>query len=654
MLLKNSKAPEKIATENANLFVRIGKAIKEFIAKLRKAQQGIYGGKEELHASAKAVRDAFQSLESLQEMYDNALLNSINNMRNALAEAENAETKANLDVLEKAAEDEGLKLSEEIDDSRLTGYRARDRMNKEGELINDFYQALSKKQWATYYRQIANGGYLSSEIGTVFISRIDNKLVFSEKMPITSDTQDFQVVDVWQFDSMDDLDTVYYYLEENMKDLGGLYDRKRAIRWCYQFYKSNGEQPIFRAYSRTSYDFSDSYTSKGQRLGTEGVYEDSQRGTGREKIPSEDKRYSEREIGVSSEENNESNSREQLKFSEETSEESSEKYSYDALTSKPDITVTEINDKKTYAVNKQTRTDIINAAIANAKNVGRVNANGNAVVRVKDTDTDVIVSKSGVEHSLDRRLNILGAVSENIGSILQNAICINELTPKKASASDSYVYIGAARGANDFYTVQFIVNRYSNELSKIDILYAANAKKEAAALDAPRVTNKSLPITASTISIAELLEYVNRYFPDILPESVLRHFGHTSRPEGVIGESALYSEETDENTKAVRNERTLRKQVERLKALVKLQGNITHGSIFTDASVGKQATEFRAKYNIKQNANSKVKEALHKFYAFIFTAKEFDWNDIQREAGKVAAILLENERLNVGDFFIFM
>ena len=343
-----------------------------------------------------------------------------------------------------------------------------------------------------------------------------------------------------------------------------------------------------------------------------------------------------------------------LRFSEETSEESSEKYSYDALTSKPDITVTEINDKKTYAVNKQTRTDIINAAIANAKNVGRVNANGNAVVRVKDTDTDVIVSKSGVEHSLDRRLNILGAVSENIGSILQNAICINELTPKKASASDSYVYIGAARGANDFYTVQFIVNRYSNELSRIDILYAANAKKEAATLDAPRVTNTSLPITASTISISELLEYVNRYFPDILPESVLRHFGHTSRPEGVIGESALYSEETDENTKAVRNERTLRKQVERLKALVKLQGNITHGSIFTDASVGKQATEFRAKYNIKQNANSKVKEALHKFYAFISTAKEFDWNDIQREVGKVAAILLENERLNVGDFFIFM
>ena len=647
MLLKNSKALEKLAAENANLFVKIASKIKEFITKLRKAQADMYGGNEELHDSALRLREALKSLEELQEVFDNALENSIRNMRNALAEAENAKAKANLDVLEKAAEKEGLQLSEEIDDSRLTGYRARDRMNKEGELINDFYQALSKKQWATYYRQIANGGYLSSEIGTVFISRIDNKLVFSEKMPITSDTQDFQVVDVWQFDSMDDLDTVYYYLEENMKDLGGLYDRKRAIRWCYQFYKSNGEQPIFRAYSRTSYDFSDSYTSKGQRLGTEGVYEDSQRGTGREKIPSEDKRYSEREIGVSSEENNESNSREQLKFSEETSEESSEKYSYEALTSKSDMKITTLNGTV-----PSNRADVVAAAKKNAASVGKVNKDGSVSVYVSDTGTDVILSKKGLIHGLDRRFQELAPVTVHAGEIIENSILINELTPSKEEADASYVLIGAAEDTDgNMYVVRSVINRHSNELSTMDVLYAMNAKKGTAALNAPLV---STPNYRTTISIAELLEYVNRYFPDVLPESVLRHFGHTSRPQGVIGESALYSEETDENTKAVRNERTLRKQVDRLKTLVKLQGNITHGSVFTDASVGKQATELRAKYNIKQNANSKVKEALHKFYAFISTAKEFDWNDIQREAGKAAAILLENERLNVGDFFIFM
>lgn len=69
----------------------------------------------------------------------------------------------------------------------------------------------------------------------------------------------------------------------------------------------------------------------------------------------------------------------------------------------------------------------------------------------------------------------------------------------------------------------------------------------------PRVYGeKSAPSTDSTISIAELLDNVNEYFPDILPEDVLRHFGHESRPEGKLGESALYSSrkaETEESHK---------------------------------------------------------------------------------------------------------
>ena len=58
----------------------------------------------------------------------------------------------------------------------------------------------------------------------------------------------------------------------------------------------------------------------------------------------------------------------------------------------------------------------------------------------------------------------------------------------------------------------------------------------------PSFANNSLPVTDSTISISDLLDYVNKYFPYILPESVLRHFGYERRPEGKIGESALYSD----------------------------------------------------------------------------------------------------------------
>ena len=33
------------------------------------------------------------------------------------------------------------------------------------------------------------------------------------------------------------------------------------------------------------------------------------------------------------------------------------------------------------------------------------------------------------------------------------------------------------------------------------------------------------PVTSPNISISTLLDFVNRYFPDILPEDVLKHYG---------------------------------------------------------------------------------------------------------------------------------
>lgn len=116
MLLRDSKALEKLATESASLFVKVVTKVREFIANLRKAQTDMYGGNEELHDAALKLKEALKSLEEVQKVFDNALENSIRNMRNALAEAENAKTRENLDILEKQAEKEGLQLSEEYSD----------------------------------------------------------------------------------------------------------------------------------------------------------------------------------------------------------------------------------------------------------------------------------------------------------------------------------------------------------------------------------------------------------------------------------------------------------------------------------------------------------------------------------------------------------
>lgn len=224
-------------------------------------------------------------------------------------------------------------------------------------------------------------------------------------------------------------------------------------------------------------------------------------------------------------------------------------YSYESLTAKPDMAVTTLPEDV-----PKSRADVVYQAKQNAAKIGKFNTkDGSVSVHVKDIGKDVVLGTPGLKHSLDRRLGVNAPVVLKAGEIIENSIRINEMTAQKPEASESYVLIGAARNnSGELYVVRSVVNRFSNELSDMDILYAINAKKEPAAL-LPRVYGeKSAPSTGSTISIAELLDNVNEYFPDILPEDVLRHFGHESRPEGKLGESALYSSrkaETEESHK---------------------------------------------------------------------------------------------------------
>ena len=218
-------------------------------------------------------------------------------------------------------------------------------------------------------------------------------------------------------------------------------------------------------------------------------------------------------------------------------------YSYNELIKKPDMKITEIDDSVEYEANALGRKNIIETAINNAKKIGKVNDNGNAVIHVDDIKTDIIVPKGAIKHSLDRRLSVNAPIAVNVGSILKNAIRINELMPRNEHIEKSYALIGIAKNSvNEPFVVSFIVNKHTNEIQSIDVLYAVNAKTEPAGSLSPEV---STPPTGSTISISNLLDYVNNYFPDILPESVLKHYGYSSRPEGNIGESALFSRDVD-------------------------------------------------------------------------------------------------------------
>ena len=208
-------------------------------------------------------------------------------------------------------------------------------------------------------------------------------------------------------------------------------------------------------------------------------------------------------------------------------------YSYDALVRKPDMTLAILGD-----ADGLTRKEVIDKALAEAEKYGGVNQNGNVYVYVNDMDADVIISAKALRHGLDRRFTVNAPATLKVGEILQNAVRVNELVPKLDTVDATYVLMGAAKNKNNEpYIVQFVVNRASNEVMSADVLYAINAKKEPAAL-LPEITGVPATLTGSTISIADLLTYVNRYFPDVLPEGVLRHFGHSERSAGKLGEGA--------------------------------------------------------------------------------------------------------------------
>ena len=222
-------------------------------------------------------------------------------------------------------------------------------------------------------------------------------------------------------------------------------------------------------------------------------------------------------------------------------------YSYEILTAKPDMRVTNVDDRVSYRPTREVRKEIVARAIANAKKIGRTNENGNAVVRVADTGDEVILSAKGLRHGLDRRLNENAPVTLMAGEILQNSIRINELTPQHPNADVSYVLLGVGKTEQGtLYLVRSVVNKYSKALSSMDVLYAVSAKKENRLRSMRPEFQRS--VTDSTISIRSLLDYVNQYFPDVLPESVLRHYNHDRRPEGKLGESALYQRRDDTRT----------------------------------------------------------------------------------------------------------
>ena len=693
MLLRDSKTLEKIARENASLFVKIKEAVQSFIDKLKKALKEAYGDTGELHSAAEALKLSLSDMTEIQQLFDDVLYKSISNMKNALAEAENAKTRENLTVLENAAEKEAkntytsISFSDEstkndskyiincisdnlkkIPDSTIFNVKSEAVTGRVSDYINEIFVSQNNIAHNSKIGAVELGksgaksttfhGYGKNKLAAAKAIKptIENGVILTKKENYRNTGVDRYIIAAkGEIDGNDAYIGVMvkaypnrnskskFYLheatiieanshimtaahesgstvsesastyrisetEQNVKTkLNSVTESLQFKRWFgdWQNNPKKASKVINKdgtprvVYYETKSESGTSATgtnAKGRGLISEGMLLfTSQKGSYTGANPKIEEcylciknplyidsrgyyyanEYYDRHAesinldyltgdydGIIIENSDKSayptvlylvdnpaqvksatdnlgtfdKSESDIRYSEETNLD--EKFSYDNLVRKPDMNVIQLSDQI-----PSERNEIVKRAKENAKSVGRANRDGSVSVHVSDSNTDVVLSTKGLIHGLDRRIGELAPITVSAGEIIKNSILINELTPAKENADASYILLGAASNAKgNIYIVRSVINRHSNELSTMDVLYALNAKKSTAALNAPLV---STPNYRTTISIADLLQIVNSYFPDVLPESVLRHFGYDSRPEGILGESALYSEETN-------------------------------------------------------------------------------------------------------------
>ena len=155
-----------------------------------------------------------------------------------------------------------------------------------------------------------------------------------------------------------------------------------------------------------------------------------------------------------------------------------------------------------------------------------------------------------MRHGLDeKRVNKIAPLTVRAGELIKNAILLNEAIPKKKTVSNELILFAMAQNEkNEPYVVRFVVDEISNELITIDVLHAIDTRKRPAALEGPQIADEPLLVTGHDISIADFLDYVNYYFPDVLPMNVLQHYGYSERPQSDL-QGLRYSLDTAEVSK---------------------------------------------------------------------------------------------------------
>ena len=225
-----------------------------------------------------------------------------------------------------------------------------------------------------------------------------------------------------------------------------------------------------------------------------------------------------------------------------------EDYSYNSLVQKKDMEISQFTSVVPRDKNgKISREKVRDLALSNVRAQNNdLNTEKFVYAHCEDTNTDVRVGQSGINHGIDRRIETNAKAALIIGDLIRNAIKVNEVYNDTGLSSDDYVLFSAFQDGEDLYGVSILVNRRTNDISGfdcVDILYSENGKKiGTAAPNAGRAHfEKSPRPTVPTISIADLLEKSKGFFTDIFSEDVYSHFGMRKNKTTKMGSTTSYS-----------------------------------------------------------------------------------------------------------------
>lgn len=297
-------------------------------------------------------------------------------------------------------------------------------------------------------------------------------------------------------------------------------------------------------------------------------------------------------------------------------------YEYQFLVQQKDAKIVQIPSLDELMQHGSSRRDIVKRA--KEKIAGRETANDEHVyVYNTYTGRRHTITNESIRHGIrgNKRVLLTNAqLGLSIGEIVENGIPINGLQTADQNAIGTYALVTKCRVADSGVSIMAIthIDQQSGLVDNIeltDVVHSVNGRiyrnitEKEKKQSRPTWPIEELPLSASTISIAQLLQEINMTHRSILSKDVLEHLQEERPENGFYTDKVLFSlrnVDTDmtEMQRVVEENERLQKLVGSLNAQLRAMRDGANGKAAVDRkAVWALAREMKAQYQSKVRVN---------------------------------------------------